>query len=583
MDKMDKTIEQETEEQVDTDPADKAEKKKRQIPRDYQVAISRSVLEKGSTLVVLPTGLGKTLVALLVMEEKLKSGKVLFLSPTKALVEQHVNTIRDYFQDIGEELVMITGNIQKKKRQELWKKRIIVSTPQTVANDLKAMNFDFSLCVFDEAHRAVGKYAYTAIAEACREHNTTALALTASPGSKLERINEINQALGIVNIQVRTYEDSDVSKYVQKKDVKWVIVELGQKHREAVMIIRGMIDEQAKRLKRMGIFGNYLSKKGLVEIRMKVLAIRSNVKYNALSVFAMLFNLNHMLELLETQSVYAFREYLKSIAETRKSKAVERILNDKRIRKVLMLIEGIEHPKLGKLLEILLDRKEKKLMVFAQYRSQVAKIVEFIKANGINGEVFLGKGKGFSQKTQSKTIERFRNNEFSVLVSSSIGEEGLDIPSVDTVVFYEPVPSEIRSIQRKGRAGRAKVGEVVILVTKDTRDQAFFWVANSREKKMGKILDGMQGKKPKLDIKQAAEIAKEMRKRKEEEQNLQEDPGKDQAKKTGKEEGKKESKDKQAGNKPDLEKKEKPARGTTKANETKKLKKQSSLSEFLEG
>jgi ERCC4-related helicase len=53
-----------------------------------------------------------------------------------------------------------------------------------------------------------------------------------------------------------------------------------------------------------------------------------------------------------------------------------------------------------------------------------------------------------SQEEQSAVLESFRNGEFDVLVATSIAEEGLDIPEVDLVVFYEPIPSEIRYIQR---------------------------------------------------------------------------------------------------------------------------------------
>ena len=48
----------------------------------------------------------------------------------------------------------------------------------------------------------------------------------------------------------------------------------------------------------------------------------------------------------------------------------------------------------------------------------------------------------------------------SSLVATSIAEEGLDIPEVDLVVFYEPIPSEIRYIQRRGRTGRKTAGNV---------------------------------------------------------------------------------------------------------------------------
>ena len=71
-----------------------------------------------------------------------------------------------------------------------------------------------------------------------------------------------------------------------------------------------------------------------------------------------------------------------------------------------------------------------------------------------------------------------------MLVATSIGEEGLDIPSVDAVVFYEPIPNEIRNIQRKGRAGRIKFGRIVILVANRTKDETYLFISRLREKRM---------------------------------------------------------------------------------------------------
>ena len=93
-----------------------------------------------------------------------------------------------------------------------------------------------------------------------------------------------------------------------------------------------------------------------------------------------------------------------------------------------------------------------------------------------------------SQKEQKKMLDDFRNGMFNVLVATSIGEEGLDIPKVDLVVFYEPIPSAIRSIQRRGRTGRQEKGRVIILMVKGTRDEAYRWVAHHKEKKMHKNL-----------------------------------------------------------------------------------------------
>ncbi len=107
-----------------------------------------------------------------------------------------------------------------------------------------------------------------------------------------------------------------------------------------------------------------------------------------------------------------------------------------------------------------------------------------LRKAGIEAREFVGKKDGTTQEGQRMIIEDFRNGKFNVLVSTSIGEEGLDIPSVDYVVFYEPVASEIRNIQRKGRAGRVKFGRVIILVSRNTKDEAYLMISRIREKRM---------------------------------------------------------------------------------------------------
>jgi Fanconi anemia group M protein len=132
-----------------------------------------------------------------------------------------------------------------------------------------------------------------------------------------------------------------------------------------------------------------------------------------------------------------------------------------------------------------------KKIVFVQYRNQIERIANMLKENGVKAEMFVGR-RGMSRKKQNEIIDRFRKGEIDVIVASSVGEEGLDIPAVDTVIFYEPVPSEIRSIQRRGRTGRFGKGRVIILMTKGTRDVYYYWASVKKEKKMKAVLKGMQ-------------------------------------------------------------------------------------------
>ncbi len=212
-----------------------------------------------------------------------------------------------------------------------------------------------------------------------------------------------------------------------------------------------------------------------------------------------------MSELLETQGIHALRGYIQKI-EDKKSKSAKRLMADPKFIELKQLImdKDEDHPKMNKLMDLVKKLEGKKMIIFAQYRAQIAKIESELKNNQIIAKQFIGKKDGFTRKMQERIIQEFRDDKFNVLVASSIGEEGLDIPAVDSVIFYEPIPSEIRTIQRRGRAARLKKGEIYVLMTKGTRDEYYHWSSARKEKQMKEILEkmkwkleGKRGNKPK--------------------------------------------------------------------------------------
>ena len=465
------------------------------IPRAYQSAIANSALKNGNTLVVLPTGLGKTLIAFLIIQEKVKAGRIFFLAPTKPLVQQHHRTFLEMTSFPEGDTALITGEISPKKRGECWKKKVCFSTPQTLQNDLLShrINASAALCIIDEAHRSIGRYAYTFVAEKCAEEGALVLGLTASPGGSRVRIQEIVDALGIKNIEIRTATDADVLPYVQPLEVFYIRVPLGKRFSEVRNQLQLMLTDHAKWLAGLGFHAPLRSKRGLVEMRGKILRASDRVKYSALSYYSSIFNLVHMLELIETQGLATFLAYVEKLKAKDDTKAKRRILSDERFKIALELCEtASEHPKLEELLKLLAEHRGKKVLVFAQYSKQVETIVDALRKNGWKSERFLGKKEGVTANEQRETIEKFRKGEFDVMAATCIGEEGLDIPSVDIVVFFEPIPSEIRSIQRRGRAGRLKAGKVFVLITTGTRDEAYFHSSRKKEESMNRIVGRMQ-------------------------------------------------------------------------------------------
>ncbi|ASJ04950.1 DEAD/DEAH box helicase [Thermococcus barossii] len=480
-------------------------------PRVYQEVIYARCKET-NCLVVLPTGLGKTLIAMLIADYRLSKygGKVLMLAPTKPLALQHAESFRKLFNLPPEKINVLTGELSPEKRAEVWREStVITATPQTVENDIltgKISLEDVVLLVFDEAHRAVGNYSYVFIA---REYLKTArhplvLGLTASPGSDEMRIREIVKNLGIEHIEIRTESSPDVRPYVQRMTFEWVRVELPGIYKEVRSLLREMLKESLKPLAQFKLVSTYspdISKKEVLQAGSKINreVARGNYELGRLRMHqAKAVKLQHAIELLETQGLTALRAYLKKLREDKRTKSSRQLMEDPRMRKVIYLLVqakelGLDHPKMEKLRELVSEQLKKKpdskIIVFTNYRDTGRKIVEVLRGEGISAERFIGQAtrsndKGMSQREQKEILERFSRGEFNVLVATSVGEEGLDVPEVDLVVFYEPVPSAIRSIQRRGRTGRHRPGRVIILMAKGTRDEAYYWSSRRKEKGM---------------------------------------------------------------------------------------------------
>lgn len=487
-------------------------------PRLYQETILASSADK-NTLVVLPTGLGKTNIFLMLAAHRLKlypDSKILFIGPTRPLIDQYLLVFKKHFDISEQELAVFTGFVKPEKRAELWKtSKIIFSTPQGLENDIISNRInlkDVSLLGVDEAHRAVKDYAYVFVAQKYHEfaRHPRIIGLTASPGSDKQKIKEVCQNLFIENLEVRTFEDQDVRHYIQEIKVTKVSVELPKEFLLIKKYLETTLNLRIKKLKSWGILRRknirYVNKTDLLKLQSELhkrisSGERDFVLWTAVSTLAEVMKLHHALELLETQGIFALKKYFEKLvqqARTTKVKAVKRLVKDPNFKtafgKTLALHEsGVEHPKLIELKKIIKNNIDKKVIVFTQYRDSATKVVKELTSVGASANIFVGQMKkadtGMSQKEQKKMLDDFRNNEFNVLVATSIGEEGLDVPEVDLVIFYEPIPSAIRHIQRRGRTGRQKKGEVIILMTKGTRDEAYSWSAYHKQRKMYRILD----------------------------------------------------------------------------------------------
>ena len=487
--------------------------------RLYQLSLAGEAIKK-SSLIVLPTGLGKTVIALLVMVSRLPQGKVLLLSPTKPLVEQHAAFFKDTLNIPPEDVVLFTGNTSPDKRETMWEKaQLVISTPQVIENDLlgKKISLDTVSCIiFDEAHRATGNYSYVYIAEKYIVQNPDPLVLgiTASPGSNAEKIQEVCANLNIKSVEIRTDSDPDVKPYIFDKDIEWKYVCVPVEMKGLKELMDKVLNDRLAKLRELGLISNFqnrFSKREMLDLQTRLQAqLRSfpdHKIYQGISLLAEIFKVSHAIEISETQGASALSKYLERLeneaGSKSGSKAAKRLMEDLSMRRAVHHLGGCEgnNPKLNAVKELvekqILDAPQSRVIVFTNYRDTAELVANSLKeVPGIKPIRFVGQASkyrdtGLTQKQQVDIIQKFKDGEYNTLVATSVAEEGLDIPATDLVVFFEPIPSEIRSIQRKGRTGRKHAGRVVILMAKGSKDEAYHWSSNRRERQMVRTMKNL--------------------------------------------------------------------------------------------
>lgn len=505
--------------------------------RIYQEKILEVAKHK-NTLVVLPTALGKTFIALLLAVDKINQGKIFFLAPTRPLVEQHFKTFLDKTFLEETELIFITGAYQPEKRSIFYRKgQMVFSTPQCLYNDLKRGLISLknvSLIIFDEAHRAKGNYAYVGVAKYYFSHcfQPLILGLTASPGSDKQKISEICRNLKIETIEARSDEDDDVRAYIQKINVEWKKVKLPKNYIGIRDKLKKIIIDRVKVLQSNGFLTHKkpdnISRKDLVElnegVQRRLSTGEGGYLYKIKTEATALLSIMHMKQLIETQGPEILKAFIiKSLKRMayEGSRGHKSIIRDPLFLKVEKDLEScftVENPKIIELKKIISKQLEanfeSRFIVFTQYRDTVKLILRNLSDNfKIKPERFVGQGEregdhGMKQKEQKEALDKLRNGESNILIATCIAEEGLDIPEVDHVIFYEPVPSEIRYIQRRGRTGRRVSGKVSILIAENTLDEVYYWSSIARTKKMKRIISQLNAKLPKISTRKTNYVKK---------------------------------------------------------------------------
>ncbi len=444
--------------------------------RKYQIDIADNCIAKNS-LVVIPTGLGKTIIAILIVAKTIEisppNSKVIVMAPTKPLINQHYDSFLKFLHLNEDDFVVLTGTINPDKRAKLFnEKKFIFFTPQTLRNDLVKQRYDLSstcLIIFDECHHASGDYPYTMIADKYVDQNPDGniLALTASPGASKKKQTDLCRSLyiDVENIHTRTRKDTDVQNYLKPLDIYKISVNLSSLMKDAYDVLHVILEERLNYLSQTGNLQvkkegkkklhKKIIRKDLLKLNQELVNIISGTgdkkgAYGAISANGQALILYHMIELVEQQGLDILLIYLEKLnKEARKDKCSKgkRILAaDPRIRQILIELrknekfnpEKIVHPKFQKLKQILIEELKhnpnSRVMVFVKLRDTVKVITEKLNiVSDFKASRFVGqaskskKDKGLTQKQQIEILELFKKVEYNIMVSTNVGEEGLDI------------------------------------------------------------------------------------------------------------------------------------------------------------
>ncbi|TVU26154.1 hypothetical protein EJB05_28690, partial [Eragrostis curvula] len=395
--------------------------------REYQKYMVEKALFT-NTLIALPTGLGKTFIAAVVMYNYFRwfpEGKIIFTAPSRPLVTQQIEACHNTVGIPQEWTIEMKGSTSPSSRVQYWKsKRVFFVTPQVLANDIHSgicMVKQIVCLVIDEAHRASGNFAYcTALVAA--HVPLRILALTATPGSKHASIQSVINNLCISDLVYCDEEDSQVSRYINTRKVELVKVPFGS---DATEIDNMLLDIMRPRL-------NRLRDAGVIDHRDYANVIESDAQERTL------------LSIKRQNEAYVISRF------TSENTGIDKSQNA--------------------------DSKESRVIIFSHFRGSVKEI--YLSLQAINDRLirpveFIGQSaagkrmKGQTQKMQQAILQKFRSGEYNVLVATSIGEEGLDIIEVDLVICFDANVSPLRMIQRMGRTGRKHEGQVDILCDDD--------------------------------------------------------------------------------------------------------------------
>lgn len=360
--------------------------------REYQKEALDVWLEKGSGVIALPTGAGKTVIGIGAIAYVKKSALVVTF--TKVQMMQWRDSILR-FTDVEKSMVGLYYSGEKNV------KPITVTTYHTAYRHMGELADKFEVLVIDEAHHLpADKFKVIALSSFASKR----LALSATP--------------------VR--EDG--------------------KHEELFKLMGGLIYfKTPQELIQKG----FLAPFEIIQVKVE-LTPQEKLEYNKL--------LNKFRSLAKGRKVSQLLELVKKGEED----AVEAI----KVYNELKKLTNLAKKKVEKVKEIVEKEKGNKILIFTQYVEQAEEIANLLKAFLITGKM--------SKSERERVLSVFKGIKSGVLVLTTVGDEGLDIPDANVGIIVTGTGSRRQFIQRLGRLLRPSNGKkarLYELVTKGTAEE----------------------------------------------------------------------------------------------------------------
>ncbi|MGB1499897.1 MAG: helicase-related protein, partial [Poseidonia sp.] len=481
--------------------------------RGYQLRSLERVLSF-SSLMVMPTGFGKTAVEWMAMAEFLRTGaqKIVLIAPTTGLVDQQMTMAKERLKIDEERIIAYTGETGPDKRRGLWENAtVVMATPQVIRNDAMNGVIDLAsveLLILDEAHHATGNHAYAQVGNMYQRANPEGrvLAATASPGSTLRNINEVRTNLNAHNLDLCKRTEPLLSAYDVDMKIHTHLLDLPETLLSLIAPLRSHFNDEVAHLQRQGFMPTkeYIGTNDIERAQQsasRAIQQRDVRGYDAARRVADLRRIHMLMNLMQTQGTKVAQAFLnRAEEEGRSGRKTNRMLALPVIHQLRLALNDLDelHPKAPLVATLVKDelrlKPQGKVLIFTEYRDSVERLVTLLnQSDGIEADAFIGQSsrgtqKGMTQKQQLAQLNRFRSGEINVLVATSVGEEGLDVPAADLVVLYEPVPSAVRAIQRRGRTARQRAGSVHVLIAKSTRDAYVHKASERQEENMHRLM-----------------------------------------------------------------------------------------------